>query len=140
MTSKEERDAQSPKPTPKQIEILMWVVDTQRVELQAWRRNQDFIFTWVTTVFLAALAGMLALLREPSHFDKEVLRIVQWGATGVVMLVTAGSLVFLWISRINYERCARMISRVSHALGLFEPGRYMEGTVYTERWATWGYG
>jgi hypothetical protein len=128
--------------TENKIEILKFVFQDQRNEMQYRREREYRIFTWSSSI-LSALIGALLITRQTGSIIWQPYGV--WGnlvASAAVVLITIYSV--LWHSRNNRFRGqnAQVISRINKLLHCFEKGYFdNSGTaLFPDEWTDYGKG
>lgn len=124
------------------IDILKFVFQDQRSEIQYRREREYRIFTWSSSI-LSALIGALLITRQTGSIIWQPYGV--WGnlvASAAVALITIYSA--LWHSRNNRFRGlnAQVISRINKLLHCFENGYFDNSgaALFPEEWADYGKG
>ena len=126
--------------TENKIDILKFVFQDQRNEMQYRREREYRIFTWSSSI-LSALIGALLITRQTGSIIWQPFGV--WGnlvASAAVVLITIYSV--LWHSRNNRFRGqnAQVISRINKLLHCFEKGYFdNSGTaLFPDVWTDYG--
>jgi hypothetical protein len=128
--------------TEEKMDILKFVFQDQRNEMQYRRELEDRIFTWSSSI-LSALIGALLITRQTGSIIWQPYGV--WGnlvASTAVVLIAIYSV--LWHSRNNRFRGqnAQVISRINKLLHCFEKGYFdNSGTaLFPDEWTDYGRG
>lgn len=126
--------------TENKLDILKFVFQDQRNEMQYRREREYRIFTWSSSI-LSALIGALLITRQTGSIIWQPYGI--WGnvvASAAVFLITIYSV--LWHSRNNRFRGqnAQVISRINKLLHCFEKGYFDESSaaLFPDEWTDYG--
>jgi hypothetical protein len=128
--------------TENKIDILKFVFQDQRNEIQYRREREYRIFTWSSSI-LSALIGALLITRQTGSIIWQPYG--AWGnlvASAAVALITIYSV--LWHSRNNrfHGQNAQVLSRINKLLHCFEKGYFdNSGTaLFPDAWTDYGKG
>jgi len=126
--------------TGNKLDILKFIFQDQRNEMQYRREREYRIFTWSGSI-LSALIGALLITKQTGSMIWQPYGI--WGntiASAAVVLIMVYSI--LWHSRNNRFRGqnAQVISRINRLLHCFEKGYFdnSETALFPEEWAGYG--
>jgi len=122
------------------IDILKFVFQDQRAEMQYRREREHRIFTWSTSI-LSGLIGALLITKQTGLMIWQPYGI--WGnvvASTAVVLITMYSV--LWHLRNNKfsGQNAQVISRINKLLHCFEKGYYDSSgaALFPDEWTDYG--
>jgi hypothetical protein len=122
-----------------QLDILKFIHDEQRSEIQYRREREYRVFTWSSSI-LSALIGLLLVTKQTNLLWKTY---GIWGnavASLAVLLIVIYST--LWLARTERFRGqnAQVISRIDHLLHCFEKGYFTDDdtALFPPAWSGYG--
>lgn len=117
------------------VAILEMVHNTHRREITHHREAQFRVFSWTSSLLLAAAAGLVAIGPRWAQY-----RLVGGSIlTIMVLTICLSTLLLLNRNRDALETNARIVVRVDLRLGLFETGCLGgDDSVYPKAWLEWG--
>lgn len=117
------------------LEIILAVMASHRKSIDYRRDLQFKAFSWVSTVYVAIMAGMITLIAKEKNVSKFIPILISFTS----ILLSVPYVFFLKQCKKSMNRNALNIVPIEKLLGLYDKGFYIEDKqVYSDKSMMWG--